>query len=179
MYDAIGASTAYSHTHPNAAVRNKNGVHVIEAMTILQPVERLYSVWRDFARLPNFLRHVESVQILDEQRSRWKIMSSVGALQWDAAIIEDKVNEIISWRTLGNADVDSAGSVRFTALPHLNATQVVVNLRYDTVGDKLIAWFTSLFGQSAEAMIREDLRRFKQVLETGEIATTQGQPNGR
>jgi uncharacterized membrane protein len=148
-------------------------------MTVQQPVERLYEIWRDFAHLPQYLNHVASVEILDEQRSRWKMKSLAGELQWDAAIIEDKTNEVISWKTIGNADISSAGSVRFTPLPTQNATEMVVNLRYDAVGESMMSWLSSLLGESAESMIREDLRRFKQVLETGEVATISGQSAGR
>ena len=179
LYEAVGVNTAYAHSHPNAAVRNKSGVHVIQAMTISQPVERLYEVWKDFANLPRYLSHVESVKILDERQSRWTIKSPHGEVQWDATSIEDKKNESISWKTLGKSEVSSAGSVRFKALPALGVTELVVNLRYDAVGDSIMSWVSSFFGEAAESTIREDLRRFKQLLETGEIATIEGQPTGR
>lgn len=178
VYDAIGMSTAASRPNENTVIHNKKGIHVIESMTIQQPVERVYRAWRDFSNLPKFLTHVESVQNLDERSSRWVIQTPSGKLQWNATLIEDKPNELISWKSLEDADVRSAGSIRFQFLQALEATELTVNLRYAPAAGRIAAWMSSFFSDSAEDMIREDLRRFKQIQETGEVPTTEGQPTG-
>lgn len=170
MLDVNTAKSCDSH---NTVIGNKKGVHVIEIMTIQQSVERLYRAWRDFESLPKYLHHVDSVQVLDDQHTRWSIVTPVGLFQWTAILIEDKPNELISWKTEGEADVNSAGSVRFLPIPNSDATELIVNLRYDVIGGRALTWLTSLFGNSPEDVIREDLRRFKQFLETGSFATTE------
>ena len=99
-------------------------------------------------------------------------------VEWDAEIIVDLPGEAIGWKSIDGSDVDTAGSVRFRELPHGRGTEVRVNLKYDPPGGKVGTAIAKLFGESPEQQIRADMRRFKQILEAGEIASTDGQPHG-
>jgi uncharacterized membrane protein len=153
-----------------ALARRGKGVRVRRDITIAKPPEEVYRFWRNFENLPRFMEHLESVQILDERRSHWRAKAPAGAgVEWDAEIIEDRPNELIVWRSLDGADVPNTGSVRFVPAPGGRGTEVNVELRYDPPGGKLGATVAKLFGEEPGQQVDGDLRRLKQVLETGEV----------
>lgn len=177
-YEALGINTAEKQNM--TSVKASSGVRVDQAMTINAPVEEIYSFWRKFENLPKFMYHLESVKEIDEMRSHWKAKAPLGmTVEWDAEIISEIPNELISWRSVEGADVANAGSVRFLPSTGGRGTVVKVELRYEPPAGKLgaaVAWLT---GEEPSVQVREDLRRFKQLMETGEIPTTEGQPAGR
>jgi uncharacterized membrane protein len=181
-YEALGVDTA----HPSAAASPndyfEHGIQVQQSFTIGKQPWELYAFWRDFTNLPRFMRHLESVEVLDEKRSRWTAKAPAitgGRMQWEAEIINDEPNALIAWRSLGGSDVDNTGSVRFVPAPGDRGTEVHVVLEYiPPVGGRIGSWIAKLFGEEPQMQIQEDLRRFKRLIETGEIPTTQGQPRG-
>jgi uncharacterized membrane protein len=100
-------------------------------------------------------------------------------VEWDAEIINEYPNELIAWKSLAGADVDSAGSVHFSDAPGGRGTEVRVELQYNPPAGVAGAYIAKLFGHEPEQAIIEDLHRMKQFLETGEIASTEGQSKGR
>lgn len=180
-YEALDIDTAADQA---AGPREyfERGIQVRQAYTINRSPAELYSFWRDFTNLPHFMRHLESVETLDYTHSRWiaKAPSIAGGkVQWDAEIINDQPNALIAWRSVGNPDVEHAGSVRFVPAPGSRGTEVHVSLDYiPPAGGKLGSWLAMLFGEEPRMQIEEDLRRFKRLMETGEIPTTKGQPKG-
>ena len=155
-------------------------VHVETSLIINESAEELYRHWRDFQNLPKFMTHLKSVQVLSPTRSHWVAQGPAGsAVEWDAEIISDKPHELISWRSLEGADVDNAGAVRFERAPGGRGTLVRVKMQYRTPGGKAGALVAKLLGQVPEKQVKVDLLRFKQFVETGEIARTDGQPAGR
>ncbi|HEY2905791.1 MAG TPA: SRPBCC family protein [Vicinamibacterales bacterium] len=178
MYAATGINTADTDTR--ALLSGSRGVRVAESVTINRSPDELYDRWRDFEKLPTFMSHLVSVRTIDRRRSHWVAKAPARRkVEWDAEIINEIPNELIGWRTLENADVVSAGSVRFRRADNGRGTEVHVKLQYDAPAGKMgsaIAW---LFGHEPSQQIREDLRRFKQLLETGEVPTTKGQPRGQ
>jgi uncharacterized membrane protein len=178
MYAAAGVNSASTNTR--VALAGSRGVLVEHAATINRPAEELYRFWRDFSNLPRFMRHLISVEPLDERRSHWVAQAPAGrTVEWDAEIINEIPNELIGWRTLDHADVISAGSVRFTTAGPDRGTEVHVRLQYEPPGGKVGAVVAWMLGQDPNHTIQEDLRRFKQLLETGEVPTTQGQSRGK
>jgi uncharacterized membrane protein len=176
-YRLFGVTTA-DEEPAKPSEYQRRGIHVKESLTVNRLPWDLYQFWRNFENLPRFMSHLESVKTLDEKRSHWKVRAPAGLkLDWDAEIINDEPNALIAWRSLGGADVDNAGSVRFVPGPEGRGTEVHVTLDYIPPAGKLGAWVASLFGQDPASQIREDLRRFKQFMEAGELATTQGQPH--
>jgi uncharacterized membrane protein len=146
------------------------GVHVKEQITIGHPREEVYRFWRDFQNLPLFMEHLQSVRVIDDQHSRWTARAPAGtSVEWEAEITEDRPNEHISWRSVADADVPNTGTVRFAPAPGGRGTEIHVELRYDPPGGKLAALVAKLFGEEPAQQVNSDLRRLKQVLETGEV----------
>ena len=181
-YEALGVNTA-GDEHGPAAPEDyyERGIHVDVSMTVERTPWDLYQFWRNFGNLPRFMQHLESVTVIDEKRSHWVAKApsiAGGTVEWDAEIINDEPNSLIAWRSLENANVDNAGSVRFVPGPEGRGTEVRVVLDYIPPGGRVGKWVAKLFGEEPTQQIREDLRRFKRLMETGEIPTTQGQPKG-
>ena len=155
-------------------------IRVAQAVTINRAPEELYRFWRDFQNLPRFMKHLESVRETGNRRSHWVAKAPAGRkVEWDAEITEDRPNELIAWRSLEGADVDNVGSVRFERASGGRGSIVKVEMLYSPPAGALGAAVARLFGENPEWQVKDDLRRFKQVMETGEIITTEGQPAGR
>ncbi len=183
VYQAMGVNTTgeeASADNPNVSVKGNRGIKVEKSVTVSRSPEELYRYWRNFENLPRFMNHLESVHVEGTNRSHWVAKAPAGTtVEWDAEIYNEKENELIAWRTLEGSDVDSAGSVRFEQAASGRGTVVRVALKYDPPGGTLGALVARLFGENPEQQIDEDLRRFKQLMETGETATVEGQPSGR
>ena len=148
------------------------GVIVEDAITIYRPVSEVYSYWRKLENLPRFMEHLEEVRVIDRLRSHWSAKGPLGVtVEWDAEIINDIPPTLLSWKSIGESDVISAGSARFKPVGE-QATEVRVKLQYDPPAGKLGATVAWLLGEDPQHQIAEDLRRFKQILETGEISTS-------
>ena len=152
---------------------SNRGIHAKGSCVINLPPEEVYTFWRDFQNLPRFMRHLDAVQDLGEGRSRWKAKGPAGMeVEWDATIIADVPGEVITWRSLENSDVDNAGAVRFERAPGNRGTIVKVNIEYNPVGGVIGAAVAKLFGEEPEQQLDDDLRRFKQVMEVGEVVVS-------
>ena len=154
------------------------GIHVEESATISRPLPELYRFWRNFENLPQFMEHLEAVAAREEGISHWVAKGPAGMqVEWDARIINEVENKVIGWQSLAGSTIATAGSVNFDEDPH--GTRVTVHLQYNPPGGKLGAAVAKMFGEEPNQTIREDLRRLKQLMEAGEIPTTEGQPSGR
>ncbi len=155
------------------------GMKIRRSVTINRPAEELYRYWRSFENLPRFMSNLESVTMTDQTHSHWIARGPRGrAMEWDAEITAERENEMIGWRSSGGT-ADHAGSVRFERAPGGRGTVVRVQIQYNPPGGRLGADIAELFGFGAEHMVREALTRFKELMEAGEIPTTEGQPSGR
>ncbi len=174
--------SAPRHRRPyrkHVSVPADSGVRVDRAITIQQPVEEVYAFWRQLENLPRFLRHVVAVIVKDKIHSRWTVNPGSGQnFEWDAEIIEELPNEVLSWRSMPDAEVDNAGSVRFQRATGDRGTVVKVSLIYRPPAGKVGVMIAKLLGWDAKAEVEEDLLRVRSLLETGEIPTIKGQPNG-
>ena len=156
------------------------GIQVSKAVTINTSPQTLFNFWRDFTNLPKVMSHLQSVQVIDDRRSHWVVKGPLNSrIEWDAEIINEEPYELIAWRSLPGAEIDNAGSVRFIRAPGGRGTQVRVNIEYIPVAGKLGAAIAKIFGEEPNQQVREDLRRFKQIMETGESPSTAGQPMGQ
>ncbi|GAP93785.1 SRPBCC family protein [Leptolyngbya sp. NIES-2104] len=160
------------------AVGLNKALKVEKTVTINRPVEELYNYWHDFENLPTFMKHVKSVTVSEGgKRSHWVANAPLGQeVEWDAEVIKDEPNRLIAWASLEGADVDNSGFVRFTPAPGDRGTEVKVVMEYEIAGGRLTAALAKLFGEEPEQQVGDELRRFKQLMEAGEIATTEGQP---
>jgi uncharacterized membrane protein len=155
-------------------------IKVEKTVTINKPVDELYHFWNNFENLPTFMKHLKNVKVYDDKRSHWVANAPLGnSVEWDADIIEKRENELISWVSVPGADVENTGSVRFTKAPGNRGTEVKVIMKYNPPGGVIGAAIAKLFGEEPEQQIGDDLRRFKMLMEAGEIATTEGQPRGK
>jgi len=154
-------------------------VHIVKSITVNRPAEECYRSWRDFEGLPRFMRHLESVRITGDNRMRWKAKGPVGlSVEWDAELTADEPGQYLAWRSIQGSEVDNSGTVHFERAPGGRGTIMRVDMRYSPPGGRAGALVAKLFGEEPAQQIDEDLRRFKWLLETGEIPTTVGQPSG-
>ena len=176
VYQALGLNTDHRHEgvlekrHGPAAVLDASkAVRVERTETVKRPAEALYAYWRDFANLPRVMEHLESVTIESETRSRWKVKAPAGqSVEWEAEIINEIPNELIAWKSVDEAVVPNAGSVHFTPLPGGGGTEVRIVLEYQPPAGRLGALVARLFGEEPGAQMRDDLRRFKHLMESPE-----------
>jgi len=158
----------------------KHGIHVAHSVTINVPPEAAFMFWRDFTNLPKFMKHLKEVQVLDGKKSHWVAKGPLNSsIEWDAEIINEQPNEVIAWRSLPGSEVDNTGSVRFVKAPAGRGTIVRVTIDYIRTGGKFGSMVAKLFGEEPQLQIKDDLRRFKNVMEAMEIPTTEGQPRGQ
>jgi uncharacterized membrane protein len=148
------------------------------AITVGKPPEAVYAYWRDFTNLPTFMTHLESVTTDGPTASHWTAKAPIGTVEWDAEVTEDTPGRQIAWRSTGKARVPNSGRVAFTPAPGDRGTEVRVELTYDLPGGKAGELVARLFGENPQQQIDDDLRRFKQVLETGEVVVTEAVPGG-
>jgi uncharacterized membrane protein len=160
---AVGRNARRTDTRE--ALSGPRGIHVKERITIARPVDEVYRFWRSFSNLPQCMTHLERVDEIDRTRSHWVVRGPAGkTLEWDAEVINDVPNQVIGWRSIGDADVISAGSVNFAPAPG-GGTEVVVHLQYEPPAGRVGASLASLLGESPSRQIRQDLRRLKDHLE--------------
>ena len=154
-------------------------LHVTKSVTINRTPEAVYRFWRDFSNLPQFMIHVRSIAATGD-RSHWVVAAPAGqTVEWDAEIVEEIPGRSIHWRTVAEADVRHGGQVEFHPATGNRGTVAKIHLSYEAPAGKAGAAIAKLFGEEPEIQVREDLRRFKRLLETGELPTTEGQPSGR
>jgi uncharacterized membrane protein len=144
------------------------GVKIDRDIVVAAPPETLYGIWRNFENLPRLLSHVERVEVLSPARSRWTLRAPIG-ITWEAELINDKINELIAWRSVGNPWVDHAGSVSFEPIGD-HATRVHVSLQYDPPGGRVGHAVASLFAEDAGSKVEHDLVDFKRAVEEGRLA---------
>jgi uncharacterized membrane protein len=180
-----GGSLAYHGATAERSLTDKvseatglnKAVKVEKTVTIAnKSPEELYNFWHDFENLPTFMKHLKSVTVQDVRRSHWVASAPLGqTVEWDADIINDLPNQLIAWASIEGAEVDNSGFVRFQSAGD-RGTEVKVVLEYNIPGGALTAAVAKLFGEEPEQQIGDELNRFKQLMEAGEIASTEGQP---
>lgn len=172
--DAFGAMRS-----ARSADRGSDDVTVQAAVTVRRPVRDVYAYWRDFEHLPRFMTHLTEVTDLGSGVSRWTATGPAGtSVTWEAELTADVPEELIAWRSRPDAAVSNSGTVRFGAAPANRGTEVRVQLAYRPPAGRLGAGLAALLGESPRQQIRDDLRRFKQVMETGEVVRSESTPSG-
>jgi len=167
----LGAASwdAYSAWRLQRGARDvaAEGIVVQQATTIARPPQDVYAFFRDFQNLPRFLSHLASVRV-DNGHSHWVVKGPLGStIEWDAEIVEDRPGELIIWRSGPNADVPTQGRVQFRRAGE--DTELEIELRYDPPAGEIGAALAKVFGVAPQQQMSSDLRRLKQVLETGEV----------
>jgi uncharacterized membrane protein len=173
LYQALGLNTAQDNGRSQV-------IEVRKANTISKSPEELYRFWHDFRRLPRVMPHIKSVSRIGQRRLYWVAKASRGmTAEWEAEIIEERDNELIAWRSLEGAPMPHQVCVHFLAAPGGRGTEVRVTLAYAPPLGKLGATVAKLFGEAPDQQLDEALRRFKNIMETGDVPTIEGQSSGR
>ena len=154
-----------------ALIENKGDTLVGRTVTINRPVGELFSYFRDFANLATFMENVERIDVLDDRRSHWVVKAPGGkTVEWTSVVTEEAPNSFIAWASEEGAEIPNSGRVDFRDAGD-RGTVISATILYDppagTIG-KLVA---KIFQREPAIQGRRDLRRFKQLMETGEIAT--------
>lgn len=177
---AVDALAAQQLTERRPAALRERGTRAQASIIVNKSPEECYRFWRDFENLPRFMKYLETVRITGDRQSHWVARMPAGVrVEWDAEIVDDIPNQRISWRSLPGSDVPNAGSVRFERAPGNRGTIARVHIDYGQPGYMAASAFAKLLGKDPEQQVYKDLRRFKQVIETGEVIKTEGQPAGR
>ncbi len=180
---ATGHCVFYKMMEINRSEEGNRGIEVQRAITVNKPRDEMYRIWRNFENLPRFMTHLKRVDV-DEagggDRSHWVAKAPLGGqAEWDAEIMEERENEYIAWNSLPGSVVDSMGSVEFSDAPGGRGTIIRVSMQYNPPAGSMGAAIAKLLGEEPGQQVRDDLRHFKQMMETGEIASVEGQPSGR
>lgn len=161
--------------HEAAEARSwREAALVGRTITVNRPRDELYAFWRDFRNLARFMENVESVRVDDDRRSHWVVKAPAGkTVEWDSVLTEEEEGLVLAWASVEGADIRNTGRIEFRDAPPGRGTEITATIVYDPpVGDlgKLIA---KLFQKEPKIQARRDLRRFKQLMETGEISTSE------
>ena len=154
-------------------------IEIVKSMTINRPATELFAFWRDFRNLPRIMPPLRSVEVLSELRSHWVADAPGGfTVEWDAEIVNEKPQALIAWQSCAGSDVANWGVVRFNERSGGRGTEVKVELEYESPAGTTGAILAKLFGKEPSQQVEDGLRRFKQMMETGEVPTVEGQPRG-
>jgi uncharacterized membrane protein len=160
--------------------RKGGSMELTATTTIRKPAPEVYAFWRDLENLPTFMAHLDEVRATGDRTSHWVAGAPFGKnVEWDAEIVDETPGEKIGWRSTGDADVPNAGTVWFVPAPDGVSTEVHVVLTYDIPGGAVGKAVAKYFGEEPHQQLDDDLRRLKQVLETGEVVRSDGAPWGK
>ena len=163
-YDAFGIDTS-QRRRAATAVPAQQGCKVECTVVVDRPVAEIYRFWRDFENLPRIMDHLIDVKVQGDRRSHWVARGPLGAqLEWDAELIGEGENEMISWRSLPGSQVDTAGSVHFHSMSP-ERTEIKLSMKYNPPAGKVGANIARLLGSDAQQEIEHDLHRFKETME--------------
>ena len=141
--------------------------------------EEAYRFWRDFENLPHFMRYLESVRSTGPGETEWVASGPLGQqVRWKALLVEEVDNQRIAWKSTPDSRIKNQGSVDFHREPNGRGTIVTVDMSYEPTAGPVGRAVAAIFGKNPEFTVREDLRRFKALIEAGEVPTTIGQPHG-
>ncbi len=160
-------------------VRKRQDKLIEHTVSVNRSPQDCYAFWRDVSNLSRFSPMLEKVTAIDEKRSHWVLRGPGGKkIEWDSEITADEPGERIAWRSI-SGDVKHAGSVRFQPAPGGRGTFVSAMMHFQPPGGHMATAVSKMLGKDPNHQVREDLRRFKSLLETGEVPSTRGQPSGR
>jgi uncharacterized membrane protein len=184
IYGALGLDTSRDDARGDGggtlAAGDHAGVSITTAVSINRPADELYRLWRDFTRAPRYMERVVSVQVIDATRSRWTASGPMGRTwTWDSRITEDRPGVLIAWESLPGSDLANRGAVRFIPTGRPGVTEVRYTLELDPPGGIIGQALAGVFHDAPQELATGDLRRFRELAESGETFTAGGQPSGR
>lgn len=155
-------------------------VLLARSVSINRPRRELYEFWRDFRNLPLFMENIESVTAVDAVRSHWRVKGPAeSTVEWDSILTEDVPGELLAWTSVEGSAVPNTGRIEFKDSSNGRGTVVTATIAYDPPATKLGALIAKMLGKEPKIQARRDLRRFKQLMETGEVPTAQPPADSR
>jgi len=177
--DAPATAARDSGREAEAAGRDDETASVGRTVTINRPRDEIYAFWRDLPNLAAVMENIERIDMIDDRRSHWVVKAPTGrTVEWDAVVTDDEPGRLIAWQSVEGADVASSGRVEFLDAAPGRGTIVRATFAYDPPGGAIGEWIAKLFQREPDVQTRRDLRRLKQLLETGEVTSSAG-PSGR
>lgn len=181
LYEALGINMSERGYEKGTGSMNgvpyELGIRVDREIQINRPIEELYRFWRNLENLPRFMDHLDCVKVINNRLSHWRAKGPAGLkVEWDAEIVNEVENEVIGWRSLEGSQVDNGGSVRFEPAEDGRSTIVKISLQFNPPAGSVGAMVARIFGEDPRQTIQQDLLRFKELMETGNITS---QPRGR
>src|SRR3954453_4183043 len=162
---------------PSALLVADGATH--RAVTINRSPDEVYFFWRQLDNLPRFMKHLQRVDVLDQTRSHWVAKGPVGDVEWDAEITQDEIGRRIAWTSVGSSALWNRGEVRFENAPANRGTEVHVELQYSPPAGPIGSAVARIIGEEPGVQIAGDLRRFKSILETGDVVVSEATIGGR
>jgi len=169
-----GKSQARAHdSAPGRTARHGHGAYAVtgRTVTIARPRHELYSFWRDFANLPQFMDNIEAVDFTGADRTVWKIKAPVGTVDVETEVVSDEDGRLIAWRSVPGSDIETEGRVEFHDAPGDRGTRVTAIIAYKPPAGAAGRAIAKLTPREPAIQARHDLKRLKMLMETGEIAT--------
>jgi uncharacterized membrane protein len=172
VYSRLGLSTG------NAVLHKTDAVNIRTTIVVNKPRQEVYDFWRRLENLPRFMKHLNVVTESDNKRSHWeaKVPGGIGTITWDAEVLKEENGTYLSWRSLENATIENAGKVEFRDFMNHKGTEIDVTITYRPPAGSIGSGFAWLFNGVFEKMIREDIRNFKQFIETGKVPAEKVNP---
>lgn len=178
-YQALKIDTTGKH-RSDAETHIHHGRLIKHVAVVNRPAQELYDFWSNVENAPKFMTNIQKVMKTGPKTSHWVSSGPFGkTFEWDSEVINDQPGHLIAWKTLPGSDVSQAGSVRFEPATGDRGTLVTLEVNYEPPAGALGVAVAKLIGQDPDAMSKENLRHFKQLMETGEIPTIEGQSSGR
>lgn len=166
LYKALNFSTAVPEERKVQHALH-DGMQVEDSVVVSRPVSEVYAFWRNLSNLPQFFDHLDSVEVIDETRSRWRVHTDRGIpINWEAEIINEEEDALIAWRSLEDSQIYNAGVVRFQARGD-RETEVHVRIRFALPGGRAAVRLAKLVGEDPQRELTEDLQNLKRVMEVG------------
>jgi uncharacterized membrane protein len=179
VYDLLDTGTAGDEADERLGAGSHRDASVQAIATIARPPGEVYAFWRALENAPRFMDRIHSVTVLDDRRSHWSARLPGGRLvEWDAEIVEDRPGELLVWRSRPGAPVHHHGAVQFRPAPGDRGTEVHLEVELELPGGGVGRAVGRLLGRAAAYVAEDDLYRLRQLLEAGEVATTESQPRG-
>jgi uncharacterized membrane protein len=176
---AADVATSIRQTALRREESNRADAYVEKSVVVNKSAQECFAFWRELSNLPKFMSSVESVTPLDDQRMHWVMKGPRGArLEWDTEISVDRPGDRLAWHSIQGSPIHHAAVVRFDRAPRDRGTIIRAHMHFQPPAGRFGLALAKLLGHDPGFAMQEDLRRFKQLMETGELPTTNGQPGG-
>ena len=149
-------------------VLRHHGVVIEKSILVDAPVPQVFAYWRNLENLPQWMSHVREVKNLGGDRYHWVVDGPAGsAVEWDSELLNVEENREMTWRSVGDSQVEHVGRIRFEETGNGSGTRIHVQMRYTPPGGVIGHAIARAFGTDPKSHMDDDLARMKMAIETG------------